>query len=86
MANENYIEELKVQIYDSINSQRNSARKKLDSDLEALKVEYEKKKFEFEKHVFLNAPLCKGAQEMLEHCSKMSKSVRSRQPVTAGAY
>ena len=48
MANENYIEELKVQIYDSINSQRNSARKKLDSDLEALKVEYEKKKFELQ--------------------------------------
>ena len=48
MANENYIEELKVQIYDSINSQRNSAREKLDSELEALKAEYEKKKFELQ--------------------------------------
>ena len=47
MANENYIEELKLDIVDSkIEAQRESAKKDLEADLEALADEFEQRKFD----------------------------------------
>ena len=47
MANENYIEELKLDIVDSkIEAQRESAKRDLEADLEALADEFEQRKFD----------------------------------------
>ena len=47
MANENYIEELKLDIVDSkIEAQRESAKRDLEADLQALADEFEQRKFD----------------------------------------
>ena len=47
MANENYIEELKLDIVDSkIEAQRESAKRDLEADLKALADEFEQRKFD----------------------------------------
>lgn len=48
MSNENYIEELKGQLVNSISSRRDFAREKLDNGLDSLKAEYEKRRFELQ--------------------------------------
>lgn len=47
MANENYIEDLKLDIVDSkINAQRENAKKDLEADLKTLREEFEQRKFD----------------------------------------
>ncbi len=49
MANENYIEDLKLDVIDKrVITQREYARNDLDSELEALKTEFERRKFEIQ--------------------------------------
>lgn len=48
MADQNYIEDLKTEIINAINSQREEARVDLDKDLEALRKQFEKKRFELQ--------------------------------------
>ena len=48
MSNENFIEELKIDISGSIDTQREDARTQLDKDLKALKEEFEKRKFKLQ--------------------------------------